>query len=237
MRGGLNETMAELQFKTLREEVVNAIRMKILNGELSPGTRIVEQEIAADLGVSRGPVRESLRQLEQEGLVEYTRNVGCSVKRINELDMYEIYLLRATYEILAVKLCAGRFSQEAYDAMAQSLARMEHLEEKDFHVSIDYDNAFHAAIVQLPGLPRLNAAWSGLNAGNIITYYTGSSDRLAAVKRQYPIHKQLYDICLTGDMQTVCDAIMDHYMLTTRRRMSELGVPNSEFDFAVNLRL
>ena len=97
--------MGKLTYQTLRENVVDVIRMKIFNHELAPGMRIIEQDISDELGVSRGPIREALRQLEQEGLVEYVRNVGCSVKNITLEDIYEIYLLRATYEILAVKLC------------------------------------------------------------------------------------------------------------------------------------
>ena len=125
--------MAGIRFKTLREEVASAIRMKILNGELEPGTRIVEQDMAAQLGVSRAPVREALRQIEEEGLIEYTRNVGCSVKQVSDVDLYEIYLLRATYEVLAVKLSQGRWEAETLRAMEDALGGMEDLEESDFH--------------------------------------------------------------------------------------------------------
>ena len=61
--------MSELSYQTLRENVVSAIRTKILNQELAPGTRIVEQSLSREFGISRGPIREALRQLEQEGLV------------------------------------------------------------------------------------------------------------------------------------------------------------------------
>ena len=68
--------MAGIRFKTLREEVASAIRMKILNGELEPGTRIVEQDMAAQLGVSRAPVREALRQIEENRYEETLRQEG-----------------------------------------------------------------------------------------------------------------------------------------------------------------
>lgn len=61
--------MAQLNYKTLRQEVADEIRRKILKGEFKAGERIKEHEMAQMLGVSRGPVREALRQLEQEGLV------------------------------------------------------------------------------------------------------------------------------------------------------------------------
>lgn len=72
--------MSELLYQTLRESVVNAIRTKIMNHQIRPGERIVEMELAHEFQTSRGPIREALRQLENEGIVEYTRNVGCSVR-------------------------------------------------------------------------------------------------------------------------------------------------------------
>ena len=57
--------MGKIRFKTLRESVAEEIRIKILNQELTPGMRIIEQELSEELGVSRGPIREALRQLEQ----------------------------------------------------------------------------------------------------------------------------------------------------------------------------
>src|SRR5699024_5005939 len=113
--------MAKIMRQTLREQVTQAIRMKLLTGELKPGTRIVEQDMAQELGVSRAPVREALRQIEQEGLVEYTSHVGCSVKEFTAQDVYEVYLLRANLEILSVKMCEGHFSEETLEKMEQIL--------------------------------------------------------------------------------------------------------------------
>ena len=81
--------MPKLNYKTLRQEVVDEIRQKILGGEFKPGDRMKENEIAELFGVSRGPVREALRQIEQEGLVRYERNVGCSVAAVTEQDIYD----------------------------------------------------------------------------------------------------------------------------------------------------
>ncbi len=90
--------MSELLYQTLRESVVNAIRTKIMNHQIRPGERIVEMELAHEFQTSRGPIREALRQLENEGIVEYTRNVGCSVRTFSFWDSYEVYLLRTNYE-------------------------------------------------------------------------------------------------------------------------------------------
>ena len=100
--------MSELLYKTLRESVVNAIRTKIMKRQIRPGERIVELELAQEFHTSRGPIREALRQLEIEGLVEYTRNVGCSVRRFSLMDSYEAYLLRTNYEIVSIRLLNGK---------------------------------------------------------------------------------------------------------------------------------
>lgn len=227
--------MGKLTYQTLRENVVDIIRAKIFSHELVPGARIIEQEISDELGVSRGPIREALRQLEQEGLVEYTRNVGCSVKNITLEDIYEIYLLRATYEILSVKLCGGNFSHTALEEMDKALELMRTLSETDYEASISYDNMLHKAIVRSTGLPRLMKSWSDLDYGNAINYYAGNPDSRAMIERQYPIHKELVDICRSGHVEDICKAISDHYMRTVRRRLSEQGLSEDRFKYSINV--
>lgn len=138
--------MSKLRYQTLRENVAKVIREKILNKELKPGMRIIEQNLSDELEVSRGPIREALRQLEQEGVVEYTRNVGCSVKEITIKDLYEIYLLRSTYEILAVKLCGGQFEQEDIERMEKVLEHMKDL--KNYEEVVMCDNVLHSIFVE-----------------------------------------------------------------------------------------
>lgn len=227
--------MGKITYQTLRENVVDAIRMKILDHELEPGSRIIEQDISDELGVSRGPIREALRQLEQEGLVEYTRNVGCSVKQVTLEDIYEIYLLRATYETLAVKLCNGKFSEAALAEMAKVLELMKGLTGCDFITSVECDNRLHEIIVCSTGLPRLIKSWRDLNYGNMINFYAGSPDSKAMSARQYPIHKELFDACCTGDTEVICKAVSDHYMRTIRRRLQEEGLSEDHFRFSIDV--
>lgn len=74
-----------------------------------PGERIVEEEIAEKFHVSRGPVREALRHIEEEGLITYESHKGCTVKEISYEEMQEKYLVRSTLEILAVRIIAEIF--------------------------------------------------------------------------------------------------------------------------------
>ena len=158
--------MSKLRYQTLRENVAKVIREKILNKELKPGMRIIEQNLSDELEVSRGPIREALRQLEQEGVVEYTRNVGCSVKEITIKDLYEIYLLRSTYEILAVKLCGGQFEQEDIERMEKVLEHMKDL--KNYEEVVMCDNVLHSIFVEKGDFQRIKKVWSDLDYGSIV---------------------------------------------------------------------
>ena len=206
--------MGKLAFKTLRENVSEEIRLKILNQELTPGMRIIEQDLSDELGVSRGPIREALRQLEQEGMVEYTRNVGCSVREITIQDIYETYLLRSNYEMIAVRLYEAQFTDEEIARMEEALELMKNLTIENYSKLVSYGCMFHGVIIEKAGLARLKKAWQDQEYGEIISCNAGFVDKQTVLERQYPIHRELVDICKTRDVEAMCNAISDHYMLT-----------------------
>lgn len=204
--------MGKLDYRTLRENVADEIRMKILNGDMKPGDKIVEQELASEFGISRGPVREALRQLEQEGMVEYSRNVGCSVRHVGMDDIYEIYYMRANYEMMAVRLHNGPFPQENLEKMEHILSQMKMLHKDEYRKVFELDNEFHEAILDLVSFKRLKKAWEDLSYGNIVTGYNMDVDREQVIKRQYIIHEKLLDACKNGSPAQVEQAIAEHYL-------------------------
>ena len=111
--------------KTLREQVVEILRHKILSGEIKPGERIIEAKVAEELKVSRGPLREALRQIEEEGLVVYEAQKGCVVKTMTYEEMQETYLIQSTLEKLAVQMCGGEISKEQDEEMQKLVLSME----------------------------------------------------------------------------------------------------------------
>ena len=139
--------MGALLYQTLRESIVDAIRSKIFNHEIKPGQRIVELELAKEFHTSRGPIREALRQLENEGIIVYTRNVGCSVKELSFQDSYEVYLLRTNYEVISVRFLQGKIPEESMQRLEEILSRMKNLTAEEFDQVFECDNEFHEELV------------------------------------------------------------------------------------------
>ena len=204
--------MSEFTFRTLRESIASAIRQKILTGELKPGVKLAEQKLAEEFGSSRAPIREALRQLEQEGLIEYSRNVGCSVKKITLEDAYEIYLLRANLEMTAIRYFDGRFSEEDLITMQGILNDMLQVKPGDLLAIVDNDNRFHRVIVQRAGLPRLLKFWDDLNYGSMIAGAKSGPYHDDLAKRQNVIHTELFRALASRDTEAACKAVYDHYM-------------------------
>lgn len=223
--------MARLRYKTLRESIVEEIRLRIANQELPPGTKIVEMELAKEFETSRAPIREALRQLENEGLIEYVRNAGCSVKDITIRDAYEIYLMRSNYEIMAVKIVNGNIPEETIANMERILEKMKTLDEDHYLDVFRLDNALHAELMKMTHLPRLYKTWETLNYGNVITSYTKKLEKDKVIERQFPIHKELVDACKEGDCEKLCRLISWHYWRTIKRLLEETNVPKEDIGF------
>ena len=106
---------------TTSEIVLESLREQIINGTLQPQEKLVEAEIAQKFGLSRGPVREALRQLAFEGLVDYCPNKGCTVALLSPQDAYEVFFLRGSLEKLAIQKSNCRLSDYSLMIMEASI--------------------------------------------------------------------------------------------------------------------
>ena len=112
---------------TLREEAYHALRRAILSGELAPGARLQETELAASLGVSRNPVREALARLESQGLVRSIPNQGARVIHPLPTQVQDALLVRAQLELLSVRLALRKARLGQFDHLAGIVAQMQAL--------------------------------------------------------------------------------------------------------------
>ena len=110
MEYNLNVKMSE--YLPLRDVVFNTLRQAILRGELAPGERLMEIQLAERLGVSRTPIREAIRKLELEGLVLMIPRKGAEVARISEKSLRDVLEVRRSIEELAIELACQRMGEE-----------------------------------------------------------------------------------------------------------------------------
>jgi DNA-binding GntR family transcriptional regulator len=136
------------------EAIARRIRAAILGGQLAPGARIRQEALARQLGVSRIPVREALRQLEAEGLLLLTPHSGARVARLDFDEHLELYQLREALEPVALAESAPRVTPERLDQMRELLDRIDHAAD-DPLTWLGYDRAFHLASYADAPMPRL----------------------------------------------------------------------------------
>ena len=113
----------------VQDAVVDGIRRMILNGELKPGDRLRQNDLAATFGVSTMPIREALRQLQAEGLVTFYPRRGAQVAQVSLAEYEEIYRIREELEVLACRWVAENFEQLPMDRLQMLLREIEEAEE------------------------------------------------------------------------------------------------------------
>lgn len=138
--------------RPLRELVYEELRNLILSGEIKPGTRMMEIELADSMGVSRTPIREAIRKLEKEGLVTIEPRKGAYVSTISMNDIVNIIQIRGTLEGLAATLAATRIKEiELMKLKEASQAFDRAVEEGNTKEMISNDTLFHHIIVEASG--------------------------------------------------------------------------------------
>lgn len=142
--------------------------------------------MAKEFKTSRAPIREALRQLENEGLVEYVRNAGCSVKEISLEESFEIYLMRANYEIMAVRLLQGNIPQETIDQMEIVLEKMKNVDEDHYDQLFSYDNEFHSHLIKMTEWADFIQSLEEPELWQYCYRIQLTSDKEAVIERQYP---------------------------------------------------
>jgi DNA-binding GntR family transcriptional regulator len=133
--------------------VANALREAILTGEIAPGDRVRQEELAAEYGISRIPVREALRLLESEGLVVLVPNSGAWVAKLDQTECVEIYKIRERLEPLALAESCGNLSEETLSELSAIAAKIEIATNTDEFLRLD--RQFHLMSYSGARMPQL----------------------------------------------------------------------------------
>lgn len=142
-------------YKPLRDIVFETLRDAIITQVLKPGERLMEIQLADEMGVSRTPVREAIRKLELEGLVVMVPRKGAYVAGVSMKDIHEVFELRSALEGLAVTLAAERITDEELEALERQVVKEAEEKEADIDTIVFIDTTIHDMIYQAAHNQRL----------------------------------------------------------------------------------
>jgi DNA-binding GntR family transcriptional regulator len=158
-----NKQFEEISNVPLRQKIVQVLREAILSGELKPGDALIETALATQLGVSRAPLREAMRSLSKDGLIETVPYRGTTVKTLSSKDIEEIYSLRGLHESFAVQRILERNRVSDVDTLNQICKNMKKAAKvKDLKMLNQEDDSFHRQLILLAEHDMLTAIWDQL---------------------------------------------------------------------------
>lgn len=149
------KALAQLQSTSLTRLVAESIEDMILGGELVPGSKLNEMALAQRFGISRGPLREALRTLEESGLIRQEKNRGAHVRKIALTEAADLYDVRAGLDATAGRLLAVRITPEQLRTMRNMTKAMQEVQADDVDRFHELNLSFHDCIVAMTGNPVL----------------------------------------------------------------------------------
>jgi len=200
--------------------VADALRSAILDGSIAAGSSLVEADLAERFEVSRGPIRDALRDLAREGLVVDLPRRGSVVSTLSFTDIQEVYEVREGLEAAAVKLVVARAADQEIAELADLLGDLEAAWDRgdEYAESLSADLAFHSRLVSLAGNGRMTATYEQLVGQTrlqaISAAVVNPSLRLG-MKRS--AHRDIVQCLLTRDPLATVAAIERHYAYARER--------------------
>ncbi len=197
-------------FRPLGEVVYETLREAIIRQILKPGERLMEQELAEEMGVSRTPVREALRKLELEGYVVMIPRKGAYVAGLSIKDINNVFEIRSALETLAAELAASRATQEEIEEMERNLVmEAAHFETGDLLKTIEVDTRFHELIYHASKNNRLQNMLKDLR-DQVQRFRTTTLAAPGRMKFALDEHRRIVEAIAAGNVQEAKLAIREH---------------------------
>lgn len=204
------------------ERAAQQIRDAILRGHFPPGSRLNEAQLAAELRVSRAPVREAFQRLLQEGLLRGERNRGVFVVCLDATDTRDVYFVRSVVERAAALAVSERENEDVLAELESLIDRMWRRRKRGWAELADADLAFHRYLVDAACSPRLSRVFDGLSAETRLCllhqerFYPDRSDLVSE-------HRDIAAAIRSGDRGLIERVIDDHMSAASDRfRAAEL---------------
>jgi len=220
--GGTNLSQLK-RFTSLDVSVFDVLKRAILDGLFEPGDRLNESRIATQLNVSRGPVREALRRLEETGLVIRSPDRGCFVKQYERREIEELWTLRNVLERFAISLACPVITKKDLSYLSAIINKMySAAEEKDLMKLLNLDFQFHDYILELANHSLLKKTWQGLeiHIRRFLRLQPAIYNDLEKIART---HEPIVSALELGDITQAQEAIERHI-----KEVAELSLTNDE---------
>jgi DNA-binding GntR family transcriptional regulator len=218
----------------LSEHIADQLREAIVNDRLRAGQRIVEREMAEAMQTSRGPVRDALLLLENEGLVVRHAHRGTFVAELSLEDAEEIYSLRLAIELLAVKYIVERATPTDLDELDRLVEEMATKVESGYTISeaTELDMAFHRALCRISGHARALATWEALSGQTRHLLLSRIKRRPRDFQEKAVVwHRRLADALRQRDLERAQDELRKHMMSTLEAiALSDNGEEEGRYD-------
>ncbi|HYZ15428.1 MAG TPA: GntR family transcriptional regulator [Candidatus Acidoferrum sp.] len=195
---------------SLHDEVVARLRDLIIRGELLPNERLGERELCERFEISRTPLREALKVLAAEGLVELLPHRGARVASLTADDVQHMFEVMASLEALSGELAATRITDAQLAEIEELHVRMvEAYHRRDLPVYFDYNQAIHERIILAGGNPVLREVYQGLSGRIRRARYAAntSEERWAAAVRE---HEEMLTALHARDAAALAEILRDH---------------------------
>lgn len=209
-----NGPLPQLGSRSLRQRVVETLREAIIGGRFRPGDRLVEEDLCQQLGVSRGPLREALRQLEHEGLVvsfpyRATEVIGASPEEVREV----LIPIRMTLERFAFRHALPLLQPEDFAALEGLVATMRQAAAAgDLARIVEADVHFHELVLDRSRQQHCLQIWRTISP-RVRAFFYRAGPRHASLDEIADEHRELLDAMLTRDLGQVLAALEPHILV------------------------
>ncbi len=202
-------SLLRLEKTSLREQALTALRRAITTGQLTQGTHLVETELSEALQISRGTLREAMRQLQQEGLISAGARGRLSVRHLDAKEIKNIFDVRAALESLAASTLAARQDRAEAVAARDAVADMERWAASNLEDRIEADLKFHRTMCLLTGNETLLHQWSSLEGSIRMSIMFAGVDR-ALKNMDAKRHYDIVDAIESGNADKAAASVRDH---------------------------
>lgn len=203
-------SLLRLEKTSLRQQALTALRRAITTGQLPPGTHLVETELSEALQISRGTLREAMRQLQQEGLISAGARGRLSVRHLDAKEIRDIFDVRAALESLAAgALAAAPDRADAVAKLRSAVTEMEQWAAAELEDRIEADLKFHRTMCTLCGNETLLHQWTSLEGSIRMSIMFAGVER-ALKNMDARRHFEIVDAIESGDADRAAATVRAH---------------------------